>query len=247
MTTTWDAFLGGQLTITQPEKGYRAGADPVFLAAAVPAKNGQRVLELGCGNGVAMLCLLARVAGVRVAGVDRDVGALELAQKNLATNGYTGETFAADIPELPDAIRQQSFDHVMTNPPFFDRRHGSAAADSGREAGRGESTTLGSWLDVAVRRLSPSGTLTLIQRAERLPDCLAALDDRVGDVSVLALAPRKGRAAKLFVLQAKKGGKGPFRLAPPMLLHRGETHIQDGDSYTDAAAAILRRGAFLPI
>ena len=35
--TREDAFLGGRLTIRQPVRGYRAGADPVFLAAAVAA------------------------------------------------------------------------------------------------------------------------------------------------------------------------------------------------------------------
>ncbi|MEM8802473.1 MAG: methyltransferase [Pseudomonadota bacterium] len=247
MNTTRDAFLGGRLTITQSEQGYRAGADPVFLAAAVPAQPGERVLELGCGNGVAMLCLLARVAGVQATGVDRDNEALGLVRQNLEANGFAGEVVAADIPDLPEVIRQQSFDHVMTNPPFFDRRHGSVALDTAREAGRGENTTLASWLDAAIRRLSPNGTLTLIQRAERLPDCLAALDDRVGDVHVLPLAPRLGRAAKLVVLQARKGGKGPFRLAPPMLLHKGETHVKDGDSYTDLASDILRNGVALPM
>lgn len=44
--TTHDDFLGGLLSIEQPVKGYRAGVDPVFLAAAVPAQEGQSVLEL---------------------------------------------------------------------------------------------------------------------------------------------------------------------------------------------------------
>ncbi|MEM6466501.1 MAG: methyltransferase, partial [Pseudomonadota bacterium] len=42
-----DAYLGGRVQITQPAKGYRAGTDPVLLAAAVPALAGQTVLELG--------------------------------------------------------------------------------------------------------------------------------------------------------------------------------------------------------
>ena len=37
-----DDFLGGKLSLMQPETGYRAGADPVFLAASVPAKSGDK-------------------------------------------------------------------------------------------------------------------------------------------------------------------------------------------------------------
>mgnify|MGYP001821000592 CR=1 FL=1 len=52
-----DAFLGGKLHLLQPKTGYRAGVDPVLLAASVPAAAGERVLDLGCGVGAAALCL----------------------------------------------------------------------------------------------------------------------------------------------------------------------------------------------
>ncbi|PJE33810.1 methyltransferase, partial [Pseudooceanicola lipolyticus] len=45
---TRDSFIGGRVWLWQPRRGYRAGVDPVLLAAAVPARPGQRVLELGC-------------------------------------------------------------------------------------------------------------------------------------------------------------------------------------------------------
>ena len=45
---TCDAFLDGRLRLWQPRTGYRAATDPVLLAAFVPARAGQRVLELGC-------------------------------------------------------------------------------------------------------------------------------------------------------------------------------------------------------
>jgi tRNA1(Val) A37 N6-methylase TrmN6 len=54
-------FLGGRLRLWQPVSGYRAGVDPVLLAASVPALSGQSVLELGCGAGAAILCLATRV------------------------------------------------------------------------------------------------------------------------------------------------------------------------------------------
>ena len=69
--TTRDAFLGGRVVLRQPRDGYRAATDPVFLAAACPAKSGDHVLELGCGVGAAALCLAARVAGLQILGVER--------------------------------------------------------------------------------------------------------------------------------------------------------------------------------
>ena len=242
-STTTDAFLGGRVSISQPAAGYRAGADPVLLAAAVSARPGQSVLELGCGVGVAMLCLSARVSGLRVTGIERDETAVRLAHENLSRNGLEGEILHADIAAMPPDLRVRSFDHVMANPPFFDRNAGSRARLDTREAGRGLETPLAVWVDTAIRRLVPGGTFTLINRVERLPDCLAALDARVGGVVVKPLAPRAGRLAKLFILQSKKGALGPFRLAAPLILHAGDRHEADGDSYTPEAAAILRDGA----
>ena len=77
---THDGFLGGRLHLWQPRRGYRAGVDPVLLAASVPAQAGQSVLDLGCGAGAAMLCLGVRVPGLDLNGleVQPDYAALAL-------------------------------------------------------------------------------------------------------------------------------------------------------------------------
>jgi len=59
MNSTEDALLGGRVRLLQAKVGYRAAIDPVLLAAAIPARAGQRVLDLGCGAGAASLCLAA--------------------------------------------------------------------------------------------------------------------------------------------------------------------------------------------
>ena len=240
--TSFDRFLGGRLTVEQPRQGYRAGADPVFLAAATDAQTGQRVLELGAGSGVALLCLASRVPGLDLTGVEKDFRAADRARKNAISNGHDLRVITADLTELPVALRQETFDHVITNPPFFDREQGSPSEDASREAGRGEDTPLEVWLDVAIRRLSPGGILTAIWPAGRLPDLIRALDRRVGGVDLKPLAPREGRKAELCLIRARKGSKAPSRLLSPLILHDGTRHERDGDSYSAAAKAILKDG-----
>ncbi|MGB7263813.1 MAG: methyltransferase, partial [Albidovulum sp.] len=79
---TEDGFLGGRLRISQPRDGYRAAMDPVLLAAAVPARAGDTVLELGCGAGVASLCLASRVPGLALTGLELQSGYAALARAN---------------------------------------------------------------------------------------------------------------------------------------------------------------------
>jgi tRNA1(Val) A37 N6-methylase TrmN6 len=80
--TSTDDFLGGRLSIIQPRKGHRAGSDAVFLAAAAPARAGERVLDIGAGVGVAGLCLLARVPGIELTAVEIDHELATLAAAN---------------------------------------------------------------------------------------------------------------------------------------------------------------------
>ncbi len=243
---TQDRFLGGRLSVWQPRAGYRAGVDAVFLAAAVPARPGETVLELGCGVGVASLCLARRVPGVILSGIEVQPDYAELARRNATDNGIALSVTTGDLTRMPEALRQQSFDHVIANPPYFLRDRSTQATDTGRETALGEGTPLASWIEAAIRRLAPKGCLTMIQRADRVPEILAALDDRMGGIQLLPLAPRAGRQAKLVLLRAVKGARAPFALLPPVALHAGETHRDDAKDYARQIDAVLREAAAFP-
>lgn len=238
---THDAFLGGQLHLWQPRTGYRAGVDPVLLAASVPAQAGESVLDLGCGVGAAALCLGARVPGLDLMGVERQANYAALARRN----GLT--VIEADLSDLPEDLRARSFDHVLANPPFFDRNAGRQASDAGREAARGQSTPLAAWVDAGARRLRHKGHLHMIHRAERVPDLLAAAHGRLGSPEIWPISPRVGRLAELVIFRARKDGRAEFRLNAPIILHKGAQHEQDADSYTPEIQAVLRDGAALKL
>lgn len=244
---TCDDFLGGQLRIWQPRKGYRAGVDPVLLAAATEPKAGQKVLELGCGVGTAALCLATRVPGIHVTGVELQEDYADLARRNAAENDLPLDVITADLRALPADLRQQRFDYVIMNPPYFDRTAGSAAQDSGRDVALGGDTPLADWLSIGARRVGPRGYLTLIQRMERLPEVLAALHGRLGAVKLCPIMGREGRAPELFLLQARQEGRAAFRMTTPLVMHSGPVHAGDAESYTPAVAQVLRNGAILPI
>src|SRR5580692_7243816 len=86
LATSDDALLGGRVHLHQPAQGYRVAIDPVLLAAAVPAAEGDRVLDIGCGVGAASLCLAARVPGCRIVGLELQPALAQLAAENAARN-----------------------------------------------------------------------------------------------------------------------------------------------------------------
>jgi tRNA1Val (adenine37-N6)-methyltransferase len=236
---TQDCFLGDKVRVRQPARGFRSGLDAVLLAAAVPARSGDEILELGAGSGAGSLCLAARVRGCAIAGVEVDPDLAQLANDNAASNGLTKRLHfvAADIFALPKTLRR-SFDHVLCNPPF----HGGSGArppESARARALHDDGQLAVWLEVGMKRVGSRGTFTTIVRADRLTEALGALPDR--GVSILPLWPRADEPAKRVILRARPGSRAPLKLLPGLVLHE-----KDG-RYTRQADAVLRDGRALPI
>lgn len=233
------------MVLWQPARGYRAGVDPVLLAASVRVQAGQRVLDLGCGAGAASLCLGARVAGLELHGLELQPDYAALARRNAVDSGIALEVHEGDVGRMPGGLRGLRFDHVMMNPPYFDRRRGTGSPAPGREMALGGEEPVSVWIEAATRRLAPGGWLWMVQRMARLPEVLAAIDARLGAVTVQPLAAREGRAAELFLLRARKGDKSLFRLLFPLVLHEGEMHVQGMKDFRPEIAAVLREGAAL--
>lgn len=245
--TTCDDFLGGRVKLRQPVHGYRAGIDPVLLAASVPAKPGQAILELGCGAGAASLCLAARVNDLDLTGVELQPLYAALCRQNAVANKSSMNVVEADLMSLPADLRNRSFDHVIMNPPYYDRTASTSSSDSGRDIALGGDTPLAEWIKTGAKRLAPNGHLSLIQRIDRLPEALSAVQNLLGSIVLLPISARTQREAGLFILQARKSGRAGFRLKPALILHEGEQHISDRPSYTDEVSAILRLGSALNI
>ncbi|PZX16616.1 tRNA1(Val) A37 N6-methylase TrmN6 [Palleronia aestuarii] len=244
--TTCDGFLGGRLNVIQPRRGYRAGIDPVLLAASIPARPGQSVLELGCGTGVALLCLGVRVAELGLTGLELQPLYADMARQNAARNEIAAEIVIGDVAAPPPEIRSRRFHHVIANPPYYEASSGTPASEDDREQARRERLDLAAWIDTGARRLLPRGTLSIVQRAHRLPDLLAAMAPRLGGLDIRPIQPRPGRPATLVIVHGVKESRTPPILRAPLVVHAAETHLKDGDDYSAALAAVLRGCAALP-
>ncbi|MDJ0993428.1 MAG: methyltransferase domain-containing protein [Dinoroseobacter sp.] len=241
---TRDCFLGGRLQLWQPREGYRAGTDPVLLAAAVPAAQSDTFLELGCGVGTAALCLALRTGATGV-GLELQRDYAELAERNAGASDLPLEVRVGDVHDMPACLRVRSFHHVFLNPPYFAETAGTPSTDMGRDLALRDRSDLATWISAGAKRLNPKGSLTLIARADRLRDILSGLPDSIGSLKLLPLVAREGRAAKRVLVQGRKDGKAPLTLLAPFMLHDGASHLRDGEDFSDAAKKILRDGAAL--
>src|ERR1700757_2509551 len=102
--TTEDAFLGGQLRLRQPKSGHRAGHDAMLLAAATPARPGDRVVDFGAGVGAAGFALARRVAGVELVLVEIDEALAALARANASANAIAADVIVLDVASTADVF-----------------------------------------------------------------------------------------------------------------------------------------------
>jgi len=238
-----DALMGGRVRLRQPRDGYRAGMDAALLAAACDAREGERVLEVGCGAGAVLLMAAARRPGAHFLGVERDPAALALAIANIALNGLEDrvDATAGDVEAgFAASGLEGGFGAALANPPFFDDAgalRGPAPAKRGAWIADGG---LAAWADFLTLAVRDGGSVTLIHRADRLADLLAALSPRAGSFQVRGVHPFADAPASRVLVRAIRAGRAPLKLLPPLVLHP-----RDGAKHTAEAAAILRGEAGL--
>jgi tRNA1(Val) A37 N6-methylase TrmN6 len=242
---TEDGFLGGRLKLLQPEKGFRAGIDSVFLAAAVPCAAGESVFEAGIGTGVAAMCVLARNPDVRITGIEIGARYAMLCEENARRSGFEGNLRVIRA-DLKDGLRKDdmamplpgTFNHAMANPPYHEDGRSTLSPDPHKaKAHAFAATDLELWVKVLHAMVAARGTVSLVYKAEMLGRLLKLMEERFGDIRVAPLHPRQGAAATRVIVQGVKGSKAPLQLLQGLVLH------EPSGRFTPEADAVLRNGA----
>ena len=244
-SVTRDAFLGGRVTLSQPSHGFRAGLDSVLLGAAV-GKGRKTLLDLGSGVGTAALVALVHNPGLTATLAEQNADMVALAEANVADNGLADRARVATADIIGPAadrraagIRDNGYDSVIANPPFF--ADGTLAADAGRAGARHmDAEALDLWIRAAAGAAAADGEVIFVYPAQSLPPLLAGFARRFGAVTVLPLTPRPGEPASRVLLRGIKGSRAPLTLLASRTLHGPE-----GRAFAPEFEAIFRGTARL--
>jgi tRNA1(Val) A37 N6-methylase TrmN6 len=172
-----------------------------------------------------------------------------LARENIGRNGLAAriDVVAVDLTATAASIsaaglREESFAHIVSNPPFYSEGECRPSKDAARaRANAMPPGGLERWIRALSRLASSGGGLTLIHRPEGLPELLPLLHGRFGDLKLLPIHPRFDAPAIRIILQGRKGSRAPLKLLPGLVLH------DEGNGFRPEIADILSRGASLPL
>ncbi|AOX16493.1 tRNA1(Val) (adenine(37)-N6)-methyltransferase [Kozakia baliensis] len=249
LETTSGTLLGGRIVYHQFTKGYRTGIEPVLLAAFVPAKKGDHVLEAGSGAGAGLLCLSQRIADISGIGLEADTQMAEIGVQNFLSNRRDKlRMICARVPAIPKELRHLApgangrFHHALANPPWHPY-NSSRSPDSRRSlALSAPEEGWHSWIGALARWVLPGGTLNLALPTTAIDEaCIALRHAGCGSIILAPLWPKAGRSSKIALLRATLGGRSGFRLTAGLVLHE-----EDG-RFTPSAEAVLRHGMALAV
>jgi len=253
---TIDAFHRGAFHIVQPKgRGHRAGMDAMLLASLVDDGRAIRVADLGAGAGAAGLAVAARLPKAQVVLFERSADMAAFARKSVALPENAAlagrvEVVEADVTLTGKArnaagLADDSFHHVIMNPPFNDGSDRRTPDALKAEAHAMTEGLFEAWVRTAGAIMIPGGQLSLIARPESVVGIIDACGKRFGGLEITPIHPRAGENAVRILVTAIKGSRARLSLRAPLVMHDEGTHKFSAfvDDLNNGRAAYPRRAA----
>ncbi len=254
VTETIDAFHRGAFHILQPRgRGHRSGMDAMLLAALVDDERAVTVADLGAGAGAAGLAVASRLRKAEVVLFERSAEMADYARRSLDLAENTHMLGRVTVIEADVTLKakarndagliDESFHHVILNPPFNDPGDRKTPDALKAEAHAMTEDLFESWLRTAGAIMIPGGQLSLIARPESIAEIIDACGRRFGGIEITAIHPREGENAVRILVTAIKGSRARLSLRAPLIMHQEGSHKFSPfvDDLNNGRAAYSRR------
>lgn len=250
---TVDAFHYGRFHVVQPKgRGHRSGMDAMLLASLVSHAGYCRIADLGAGAGAAGMAVASRLGEAEVVLVERSADMAAFARKGLSLPENAGfsariRVLEADVTltgraRVAAGLADDSFDHIIMNPPFNDPGDRKTPDGLKAEAHAMVDNLFEQWIRTAGAILVPGGQLSLIARPQSIGDIIAACGKRFGGLEITALQPRAGESAVRILVTAIKGSRARLVMRAALTMHEEGAHrfSRDVDDLNNGRRAYQR-------
>jgi tRNA1Val (adenine37-N6)-methyltransferase len=229
------------LRIIQHPQKFKFTIDAFLLTGFIEPKPNHRIIDLGTGGGVLPLLIAGQREVQSIYGLEIQPELVSMAGRSVSLNGLEEKItiLEGDLRSLPETLKPNSFDYVISNPPFFGADRGIIPENQALAKARFEiDCTLEDVIKAVVRLVRANGRVALIYPVSRLTDLLIALTKaHLSPTRLRLVYPKPGVNSNLLLLEARPGVKCPLEVLPPFNVYNetGEysqemNRIFNGDS-----------------
>ena len=227
---TIDKILRGKISIIQLKKGFRFGFEAVFLAAFVNGylkkfkKKKISLADVGSGVGTISLIIAHQNNEINIIAIENNDSYSEIANENIVINNFQKKinVIKGDVFNLNSNLIN-SFDIVVTNPPFYDQKQKKSENELDNYAKR--IIDYESWIENSLKLLKDKGIIFIIIPTGLIEKSLKILNKKTGSVKIFPIWPNHKKSSKRLILFAKKGGASPTELMSGIRLLNNEGKI----------------------
>jgi tRNA1Val (adenine37-N6)-methyltransferase len=220
---TLDTLFQGMLGIIQKKRGYRFSLDAILLAHFVSVHGGEKVVDLGTGNGVIPLILASLHPSLWVTGVEIQEGMVDRGARSVLLNQLEKRVkiVYGDVSAIEQIFAPGIFDVAVCNPPYRAPRSGRISSDEEKKIARHEvKGSLQDFLRAAAVLLRAKGRMDIIYPAVRLLDLLQSMREAgVEPKRVRMVHSFCDAEAALALVEGVRGGGGGLKIRPPLVIY----------------------------
>ena len=217
------------LRLIQRPGTFRFGTESVLLADFAAPRRGERIVDLGCGNGAIALLLAGHREDARIDAVELQPELADMAERSVLLNGLEDRVRVrcADMREVWREIGRESCSLAVCNPPYGEPGGGYARADEAERVARTEGDL--SPADVAASAaalLKYGGRFCAAFPARRALEMMTAMEKcGLAPKRVRGVHARADRAPRLMLIEAVKGGGSGLHWLPPLILYEEDGRV----------------------
>lgn len=215
--------LQNGLFMYQHDSLFKFGVDAVLLSRFANVKKDERVLDAGCGTGILPLLLAAKTNGKHFTGLEIQEEAVCLARESVKYNSLEEriDIVCGDIKNASEIFGRDSFDVVVSNPPYMKKDDGKKSDNAAAALARHElECTFDDLCRETSRVLRSRGRFYIVHRPYRLAELIITLSAyRLGLCRMRLVYPFADREPQLVLLEAKKETSGDVKVEKPLVIY----------------------------
>lgn len=236
------------MKIIQNKNGFCFGIDSVLLSDfAKEIKDNARVIDLGTGTGILGILLCAKTNLKEILGIEIQEEVAEMAQRSILLNGLENKfkILNINIKEIKNIenklndkkiennqiinnkknteiiLEKNSFDYVITNPPYKKINTGKINENEKKLISRHELTaSLDDFIETANFLLKDKGSLFMVHRPDRLVDILEKMRiEKIEPKEIKFVYPKINEKPNLILIKGVKNAKPFLKVDKPLYVY----------------------------